>query len=127
MIEGVKSSLVSSIINKNVILDNSTQNSMSANPEKIQKAATAPYVSPYISIDKNHNKAVLQIRDSDTGTVLRQFPTENQLQAYDRARELGIQTPSGGLDSRAEARSQVESDTSNRNTPRSEDNKKSTE
>lgn len=41
----------------------------------------APYISPFISVDPNYNKAVLQIRDSDTGDVLRQFPTEVSLEA----------------------------------------------
>lgn len=40
----------------------------------------APYISPYISVDINYNKAVLQIRDSDTGDVLKQFPSESRLQ-----------------------------------------------
>ncbi len=41
----------------------------------------APYVSPYISVDLDYNKAVLQIRDSDTGDVLTQFPSEASLKA----------------------------------------------
>lgn len=44
----------------------------------------APFVSPYIFVDVNFNKAVLQIRDSDTGDVLRQFPSESTLEARRR-------------------------------------------
>lgn len=39
----------------------------------------APYVSPYIEVNTSYNKAVLQIRDSDTGDVIRQFPSESLL------------------------------------------------
>ena len=41
----------------------------------------APFVSPYIAVDLDTNTAVLQIRDSDTGDVIRQFPSETRLQA----------------------------------------------
>lgn len=39
----------------------------------------APYTSPYIAVDFNFNKPVLQIRDSLTGAVKQQFPTEGQM------------------------------------------------
>lgn len=45
----------------------------------------APYVSPYISINFDYDKAVLQIRDSDTGNVQEQFPTESRLAEIRRA------------------------------------------
>lgn len=56
--------------------------SVAANPDRAQRTAPqAPYVSPYIFMDVNYDKAVLQIRNSDTGDVLRQFPSESRLQA----------------------------------------------
>jgi hypothetical protein len=42
-------------------------------------APQAPFTSPYISVDFNFNKPVLQIRDSLTGAVKQQFPTEGQM------------------------------------------------
>lgn len=39
----------------------------------------APFVSPYISVNTQYNTAVLQIRDSDTGDVVNQFPSEETL------------------------------------------------
>ena len=39
----------------------------------------APYISPYISVDNSYNQAVIQIRDSETGDVLNQFPSESRL------------------------------------------------
>ncbi len=61
------------------------------------QAPQAPYVSPYISVDLNYNRAVLQIRDSDTGDVQQQFPTESrlraQLQANQAAEERELVAP----------------------------------
>jgi len=88
MIEAVKSTLSASSATRNVVAQNSTAKSLSANPAKIQEAAKAPYVSPYIAIDRSSNRAVLQIRDSDTGDVVRQFPTEGQLKAYRTVQEF---------------------------------------
>lgn len=59
--------------------------SYAANPEKIQEAAQAPYISPYVYVDVNFDRAVLQIRDSDTGDVVRQFPSESELETRRRA------------------------------------------
>ena len=88
MIEAVNSTLSASSATRNVVAQNSTAKSLSANPAKIQEAAKAPYVSPYIAIDRSSNRAVLQIRDSDTGDVVRQFPTEGQLKAYRTVQEF---------------------------------------
>ena len=51
-------------------------------PAKVEASASlpqAPYVSPYIYVDQNFHKAVTQIRDSSTGRVIGQFPTEQTL------------------------------------------------
>ncbi len=42
----------------------------------------APYISPYISVDLDSNKAVLQIRDSETGDIVQQFPSEHRLRQH---------------------------------------------
>ena len=44
------------------------------------EAPVAPFISPYIAFDVNFDTAVLQIRDSSTGDVLRQIPTERSLE-----------------------------------------------
>ena len=51
----------------------------------------APYVSPYIHVDFTFDKAVLQIRDSDTGDVVDQFPSQSRLQQLRRAEALSQQ------------------------------------
>ena len=88
MIEAVNSVLSNSVLTRVSAEQQSTTRSLASNPEKTQKPAETPYVSPYISVDSNYNRAVLQIRDSDTGDVVRQFPTEGQLKAYRATQEI---------------------------------------
>lgn len=102
MIEAVNSVLSNASSTKAVVEQQATTRSLAANPDKTQEVARAPYVSPYISLDRGSNRAVLQIRDSDTGDVVRQYPTESQLRAYRNAQEtsrreeqtIGVNTPS---------------------------------
>ena len=74
MIEAVSSSLVSA-----QALRGNVGNVDASQPAVVREAPKAPYISPHISIDIAHNTAVLQIRDSDTGDVKQQFPTESRL------------------------------------------------
>lgn len=48
-------------------------------------ASSAPYYSPYIFVDSNYDKAILAIRDNNTGSVTQQYPSPNQIRAYQRA------------------------------------------
>lgn len=48
--------------------------------EQSTKLPQAPFISPYIHIDLNYDKAVLQIRDSETGDVVNQFPSQGVLE-----------------------------------------------
>lgn len=57
--------------------------SFAANPTSVQKVPQAPYISPYIHLDIDLG-AVLQIRDSDTGDVVRQIPSEATIEARQR-------------------------------------------
>ncbi len=85
MIEAVNSVLSNAVLARGSAEQQSVARSFAANPEKVQEVAQAPFVSPYISVNVNYNKAVLQIRDGDTGDVVRQFPSESQLEAYRKA------------------------------------------
>ena len=70
----------------------STADSFAANPERLQRAPQAPqapFISPYIYLDVNYDKAVIQLRNGDTGDVIDQFPSESALQA--RARQSAQQ------------------------------------
>ena len=96
MIEAVNSVLSNAPYTKAVVEQQSAANSFAANPDRIQQAsAQAPYISLYIKVDTNFDKAILQIRDSDTGDVVRQIPTESQLEAYRRAQTSNaVRSPS---------------------------------
>lgn len=85
MIEAVNSVLSNAVLARGSAEQQSVARSFAANPERVQEVVQAPYVSPYISMDINYNKAVLQIRNSDNGEVVRQFPSESQLEAYRKA------------------------------------------
>jgi len=88
MIEAVNSVLSNAPAARAVAEQQSSARSLAANPQKVQETAkTTPYVSPYISLDRSSNKAVLQIRDSDTGDVLQQYPTKTQIRAYQNAQQ----------------------------------------
>lgn len=62
----------------------SPADSFAGNPSRVQKVAQAPYISPYIHMDVNLDMAVLQIRDSDTGDVVRQIPSDATVEARQR-------------------------------------------
>jgi uncharacterized FlaG/YvyC family protein len=86
MLEAVNSVLSNAQYTRAAAEQQSVVNSYAANPERIQQASTqAPYLSLYIKVDTNFDKAILQIRDNESGDVLRQIPTESQLEAYRRA------------------------------------------
>lgn len=81
---------VNSVLSNSPLVRGSVDQASVARAE-IQSVASspqAPYISPYISVDINYNKAVLQIRDSDTGDVLNQFPSQSRLEAVQRAQSI---------------------------------------
>lgn len=84
MFEAVNSTLSNAPLLRPQVEQVSAARSYAANPEKVQEVAQAPYISPFIHLDVNFGKAVLQIRDSDTGDVVRQFPSESALEAARR-------------------------------------------
>ena len=94
MLEAVNSVLQNAPLVRGNAEQVSAIESYAANPERVQKAAQAPYVSPYVHVDLTYDKAVLQIRDSDTGDVLNQFPSQKRLEALarDAARRASAST-----------------------------------
>jgi hypothetical protein len=90
MIEGINASLVSTQASRVAAEAVTTAKSYAANPDKIQQAPIAkPYISPFVKVDANAEiRAVLQLRDSNSGEVIRQFPTDRQLQAFARSQEI---------------------------------------
>ncbi|MCF8495999.1 MAG: hypothetical protein K9G62_04945 [Alphaproteobacteria bacterium] len=95
MIEAVNSTVQNVQVIRGQAGQDSAARSYAANPERLQEAANvprAPYISPAIAVDVYYNTAVLQIRDSETGDVVRQFPTEPSL----RARQASQAQEEGG-------------------------------
>lgn len=95
MLEAVTSVLQTAPVARGNADQVSNARSFAANPDKIQEAPRAPYISPYIYMDVNYDKAVLQIRDSETGDVVRQFPSETRLrsQSAEAARTEDMPSP----------------------------------
>lgn len=96
MVDVVNSSLVNATVLRNggdtsgaqqqSIIDDAVASGAPETPK-------APYVSPYISINFDYDRAVLQIRDADTGDVQEQFPTNSRL-AQDRRAQTQLERAS---------------------------------
>lgn len=84
MIEAVNSVIANSQLVRNVTEQAApvrapVVSNIVAQPTESPPIILAPYISPFVYVDNQFNKAVLQIRDSDTGEVQRQFPSEQTL------------------------------------------------
>lgn len=82
MIEAVNSVIANNIVLRSSAVQGSAPSVNVPAPSaegEAPRAPQAPFVSPYIALDTVSNRAVLQIRDSDTGDVEQQFPTESRL------------------------------------------------
>ena len=88
MIEAVNSVLANASLSRGSAVQASTAAKVS---QEFTPPPRAPFISPRIALDTSVNKAVIQIRDSDTGDVLNQYPTESQLKAYQRAQAAETQ------------------------------------
>lgn len=84
MIEAVKSTLAAASVLQRGLERTSNARSFAANPDRVQEIAEAPYVSPNVRVDNNSKIAILEFRDSVSGDVLAQIPSEAQLEAYKR-------------------------------------------
>jgi|GEM_PF-1992045 len=82
MIEAVKSTVANSALLRGSVDQSSTLNSFAANPEKIQQVSQAPYVSPTVRVDVNTKIAILEFRESVSGEVLAQIPSEQAIRTY---------------------------------------------
>lgn len=85
MIEAINASISAAPVARAIVAEAST--SQSANPVRIQKAGvTAPYLSPHVRLTPDA-KPVFVVRDVNTGAQIKQFPTEAQIRAYQKASE----------------------------------------
>ena len=90
MIEAIAASVSNAQIVRQVTDEASA--SQAANPVRIQKAAvTAPYLSPHVRLAPD-TKPIFVVRDLNTGEQVKQFPTEAQIRAYQRASQSKADT-----------------------------------
>lgn len=121
MIEGVNASIASASVARVTAVQADAAVSYAENPTQVQRIAQAPYVSPYISMDYTYDKAILQIRDSDSGEVVRQIPTDNQLRAYNRSQQVAQTAPKEDpIDRKIEAEARATSSTKSEDTSSSD-------
>ena len=86
MIEAVNAVVSNAQLLRSVAEQTSTTQVLSANPARIQAAAvTAPYLSPHVDYNSGNSKPIFVVRDSSTGETVKQFPSEAQIRAYQRA------------------------------------------
>tara|TARA_R110001592_G_scaffold27763_13_gene102759 strand:- start:45727 stop:46206 length:480 start_codon:yes stop_codon:yes gene_type:complete len=89
MIEAVNSTIANVAASRGVALQASAASAtLPPLPEGAPNVPQAPFVSPYISVDLDFDTAVLQIRDSETGDVQQQFPTQSRLAQIRRAHDV---------------------------------------
>ncbi len=119
MIEAVKSTVASSAVMRAGIDQNSTQNSYGANPTRIQQIAQAPFVSPTVRVDVTTKMAILEFRESGTGDVVTQIPSESQIRAY-KLREA--KEDAQAIAALTESRKSSSSASANANAPAPKDN-----
>lgn len=116
MIEAISAVVSNSQLLRSVAEQTSTTQTLSANPTKIQSAAiTAPYLSPHVDYNGGNSKPIFVVRDASTGETLKQFPSEAQIRAYQKAAQVQEQVAaqahfqSGGPDA-AQAAAQRSAD-----------------
>jgi hypothetical protein len=82
MIEAVNSTLAQASIAKAPLESGSSLASFASDENQVKEVAEAPYVSPTVKVDPNTKIAILEFRESSSGDVLLQVPSEQQIRAY---------------------------------------------
>jgi hypothetical protein len=95
MIEAVNSVLANaSLLRSSADSKSKSQNNIvETTSDSGSQPISAPYISPYVSVDINYNKAVLQLRDSVTGDVVEQIPDQRALESNrrDQVQDAAVQ------------------------------------
>lgn len=94
MIEAVSTSVVNTQQNRVVSPESGarSQAALDVPENNIREAVAVPYISPVVNVDLEINQVVLQFRDSETGEVQDQIPSQRELQAFDRSKNLATGT-----------------------------------
>lgn len=89
MIEAVNATVSNAQLLRSVAEQTSSTQVLSANPSRVQAAPiVAPYLSPHVDLNGGQSKPIFVVRDAATGDQVKQFPTEAQIRAYQRAQEV---------------------------------------
>ncbi len=83
-------------------------------PEAPTRAPGGGQTSSRIRVDNFLDLAILEVRSQETGDVIRQFPNERQIAAFQRAEELSARRAADAADARV-APTNAPSDTSTNN------------
>ena len=89
MIEAVNSAVAASSVLKGLVPQGLQSSPSQAPVQSVEMTGAptgprAPFVSPMVYMNLDYDKAVLQIRDSETGDVVNQIPSDNRLAAQQR-------------------------------------------
>lgn len=82
MIEAIKSSIAAQAALKSGIEQSSAARSFTADPERTASTPAPSFVSPTVRVDNSTKIAILEFKESDTGEVVMQVPSERQISAY---------------------------------------------
>lgn len=75
-----------------------TSQTVAFSPVSAAASFSSQYVSSRIRMDNQLNVAILEFRSGSSGEVIRQYPTEFQLRAFQRAAQLETPENSPALD-----------------------------
>lgn len=113
MIEAVNMSVATSSLNRSATVQAPPPAvEVSAAPAEISAGVSAPYLSPHVNL-VGFRKPIFIIRDSETGEHVRQFPTESQIRAYNRAADVRSQQSAAAAQSEYQVQ-QYQADQANR-------------
>ena len=76
-----------------------------------------PILSSRIRVDNFLDLAILEVRSQETGDVIRQFPTEFQIRAFQRASELEQKSSDNRLEQARQARAEIFTQNTDTNQP----------
>jgi len=84
MVEGINTSSI-----QNVSVRHAARGVSSSLPvEPVEASRASDFVKSAIYVDNLQNVAILEYRSSESGEVVRQYPTKGQIEAFKRAEQL---------------------------------------
>jgi len=85
--------VISAVSGQSSTLRLGSQGAATSPPSEPATQASAELVSSHIRVDNLQNVAILEYRSSRTGEVVRQYPTQSQIDAFRRAERSNTGPP----------------------------------